>query len=132
MQQGEDLVNTLKTNKMDLKNSKFGKILTRNNKQIRDDRAIAIIEDVELEYKREIENMDRDLKRLRRERDAALDLSPGNTYSLTVEKFDAALFVKKDLEKGVEIRNLEIKLEIAQKKYDDLFSPEEAAEVIAP
>ena len=117
---------------MDLKNSKFGKILTRNNKQIRDDRAIAIIEDVELEYKREIENMDRDLKRLRRERDAALDLSPGNTYSLTVEKFDAALFVKKDLEKGVEIRNLEIKLEIAQKKYDDLFSPEEAAEVIAP
>ena len=114
---------------LNLRNTRFGDILTRNNKQIRDDRAIAIIEDAELEYKRSIENMERDLKVLKRERDAMLDLSPGNSYSLTPDKFDAALFVKKDFEMGVEIRNLEIKLEIAQKKYADLFGAKDAPEV---
>lgn len=114
---------------VNLRESRFAEILTRNNKQIRDDRAIAIIEDAELEYKRKIENMERDLKVLRRERDAMLDLSPGNSYSLTPEKFDAALFVKKDLEMGVEIRNQEIQLEIARKKYNDLFVPRSAPEV---
>lgn len=110
---------------LNLKNSKFAQILTRNNKAIRDDRAIAIIEDAELEYKRKIENMERDLKVLNRERDAMLDLSPGNSYSLTPEKFDAALFVKKDLEMGVQIRQQEIELEIARKKYNELFAPKE-------
>jgi len=106
---------------IDVRNSRFAEILKRNNKQIRDDRAIAIIEDAELEYKREIENMDRDLKKLNRRRDAMLDLSPGNAYSLTPEKFDAGLFVEEDLKLGVEIRQLEIRLEIAQNKYKDLF-----------
>lgn len=108
-------------NEADVRNSKFAEILKRNNKQIRDDRAIAIIEDAELEYKREIENMDRDLKKLIRKREAMLDLSPGNSYSLTPEKFDAAVFVEEDLKLGIEIRNLEIKLEIATKKYTELF-----------
>lgn len=110
---------------LNLRDCTFAGILTRSNKQIRDDRAIAIIEDAELEYKREIENMDRDLKVLKRERIAMLDLSPGNSYQLTPERFDAALFVKKDLEMGIKIRELEIKIEIAQKKYNELFATQD-------
>lgn len=115
---------------LNLRNTKFGDILTRNNKQIRDDRAIAIIEDAELEYKRTIENLERELKVARRERDAMLDLSPGNSFSLSPEKFDAAFFVKKDLDMGVAIRNLEIKLQIAQDKYKELFSTKSEPEAV--
>jgi len=109
-----------------LRQSKFGTVLTRNNKQIRDERAIAIIEDAELEYKRSVENMERDLKTLKREREAMLDLSPGNSYSLTPEKFDTGIFVKKHVELGIQIREMEIKLDIAQKGYNELFVAEKA------
>lgn len=120
----------------DLRNTKFGKILTRSNKDIRDDRAISIIEDAEMIYKRAIENMEKDLRVLNRQRDAALDLSPGNSYSLKPGDFDADIFVKKDIELGVEIRNLEIRLQISKKKYDELFgdmapSGDTSAQVIA-
>lgn len=99
----------------------FENILKRNNKQIRDDRAQAIVEDAELELKRTMENLDRDIKKLNRKREAMLDLSPGNSYSLTPEKFDASLWVDKDIELGLEIRELEITLEIVTKRYNYLF-----------
>jgi len=103
----------------------FVQSLTRNNKQIRGDRAVAITEDVELLYKREIENLEIGIKRWRREQENMLDLSPDNALNLKPAKdFDADAYVIKDLDLGVKIRNEEIKLEIAKRRYAYLFGGE--------
>lgn len=96
--------------------------LIRNNKKIREDRAVAISEDAEMIYKRTVEDMELKIKRCKREREAMLDLSPTNADSLVLATdFDAQKFVNKDIELGVEIRNLEIKLEIARTRFTHLF-----------
>lgn len=96
--------------------------LTRNNKQIRADRALAITEDAQTLYKRQIEDMQMELKRLGRERVNMLDLSPTDATSLKLASdFNAQDFVTKDIEIGVRMRNLNIKLDIAQESYANLF-----------
>lgn len=101
---------------------KFIESLKRNNKQIRDDRATAIAEDAQLIYKREVEDLELQIKRIKRDQENMLDLSPANAQSLVLASdFDAKDYVVKDLKLGVDIRNLEIKLEIAKKRYQYLF-----------
>ena len=96
--------------------------LKRNNKQIRDDRATAIQEDTQLLYRRQLEDLEVSLKRMRREQENMLDLSPTNAQSLILASdFKSDEYVSKDIELGVNIRNSEIKLEIAQKRYEYLF-----------
>lgn len=109
----------------DLENMKgaFVESLKRNNSKIKEDRAIAIAEAAELIYKREVEDLGIQIKQMKRERDAMLDLSPKDANSLILASdFNAKEFVNKDLELGVKIRNLEIKLEIAQARYNELFN----------
>jgi hypothetical protein len=96
--------------------------LKRNNKQIRADRADAIGEDAEVIYKRKVEDLELRIKKMRREQENMLDLSPTNAQSLIVASdFDAEAYATKDLELGVAIRNEEIKLEIAKRRYAYLF-----------
>lgn len=96
--------------------------LKRNNQKIRDDRATSIADDTQLMYKRQIEDLQVSVKRLRREQDNMLDLSPTTADSLVLASdFDSKTYVDKDVELGVKIRNLEIKLEIALKRYAYLF-----------
>ncbi len=96
--------------------------LKRNNDKIREDRALVIAEDAQLIFKREIEDMAIQLKRLQRERDGLLDLSPTTADSLVLANdFDAKTFVEKDLQLGIQMRNLEIRLEIAKQRYAFLF-----------
>lgn len=96
--------------------------LKRNNDKIREDRALAIAEDAQLIFKREIEDMAIQLKRLQRERDGLLDLSPTTADSLVLANdFDAKTFVEKDIQLGIQMRNLEIRLEIAKQRYAFLF-----------
>ena len=103
----------------------FVNSLTRNNKQIREDRALAIAEGAELLFKREVEDIATVLKVTRRERESMLDLGGTTTTNIISESdFDAKDFVQKDLELGLKVRNLEIKLEIAQTRYNELFKGE--------
>lgn len=96
--------------------------LKRNNEKIREDRATVIAEDTELIFKREIEDLQIGIKRMKRERDNMLDLSPTNAQSLVLASdFNSKEYVEKDLELGVKIRNCEIKLEIAKERYNYLF-----------
>ncbi len=96
--------------------------LVRNNKKIREDRAIAIAESAQMKYKRKVEDLVQEIKDLKRDRDAALDMSPTSADSLILASdFNGDDFVKKDLEIGKNIRNLEILLDIAQKRYEYLF-----------
>jgi hypothetical protein len=100
----------------------FVESLQRNNSKIRKDRVAAIAEDAETIYRRTIEDIRLEVKRTRRERDNMLDMSPENATSLMVASdFKAIDFVNKEIELGVKIRNLEIKLEIAEIRYEFLF-----------
>ena len=99
--------------------------LKRNNQQIRDDRAASIAEDAQIMYRREIEDLTMQLRKLRREQDNMLDLSPSHADSLVLASdFDAKQYVGKDIEIGVKIRNLEIKVELAESRYKYLFGEE--------
>lgn len=97
--------------------------LKRKNSKIREDRAIAIAEDAEMAYKRTVEDLELKIKKVRREREAMLDLSPSTADSLILAAdFDGLKFVEKDIQLGVDIRNMEIKLEIAKSRYNYLFT----------
>jgi hypothetical protein len=99
--------------------------LKRNNKQIRDDRATAIADVAQLKYKRKVEDLEMSIRDMKREHDNMLDLSPTNAQSLIIASdFDAEAYIAKDLELGVRIRNEEIRLEIARKRYAFLFGGE--------
>ena len=101
--------------------------LNRNNKTIKRDRAVAITEDAQLLYKREVEDMEMQIKRLYREKEGMLDLSPTDANSLILASdFDAKAFVQKDIDLGVKIRNMEIKLNIAKNSFLSLFTGTES------
>jgi len=101
----------------------FLESLKRNNKKIRADRAKALSEDTELMYRRKVEDLELCVRRLKREQENMLDLSPTHADSLVLASdFNASNYVTKDLDLGVKIRNLEIKLTIAQKRYEYLFN----------
>lgn len=103
----------------------FFKSLNRNNSKIRGDRAIAITEDAELIFKRKLEDMQMKKKKLVRERESMLDLSPTSADSLILASdFDAEKFVEKDIEIGIQIRNLDIAIRIAQERFNYLFGDE--------
>lgn len=96
--------------------------LSRTNKQIRTERGEAIYEDLEMAYKREIEDLERDLRREQRKQTNAFDFSPTNSQSLVMGKdFDAQETKDIDLKSALEIHNLGIKLNIAKKRYNHLF-----------
>ena len=100
----------------------FAESLKRNNKQIRDDRATASVEDTELVYKRLLEDTEIKLKKLKREQENMIDLSPTHADSLILASdFDSDAYAKKDVEIGVKIRNLEITKEIATNRFQTLF-----------
>jgi len=96
--------------------------LKRNNKQIKDDRAEAIVEDAEMAFSRKIQDMERDIKRLVRARDNMLDLSPDNSLSLMLASdFDGEKFASEELKMAMTLRNKEIELELLQNRYKLLF-----------
>jgi len=113
---------TLKeTHQNDLKGA-FIDSLKRNNKQIRDDRATAISEDTELIYKRTIEDLELSIKKMKREQENMLDLSPKDANSLILASdFDSKSYTQKDIDLGVKIRNAEITLDIARERFGYLF-----------
>lgn len=100
----------------------FQDSLMRNNKKIRQDRAIVIVESAFINYKRLVEDLDIEIKQVKRDRENMLDLSPHHAQDLMVASdFNATEFVKKDIELGIKIRNLEIKRDVARKRFIHLF-----------
>jgi len=105
-----------------VKEGVFVTSLKRNNTKIKEDRAENIAEDAEMTYKRHCEDLRMRIKRKTRDRMNMLDMSADTTYSLIVAgNFDATEFVKVDSELGLELRNLNIQLEICEESYTNLF-----------
>jgi len=112
-------------NKTEEMQGAFISSLKRNNKQIRSDRATAIAEDAQIMYRRQVEDLDVRLKRMKRDRENMLDLSPSDSISLKLASdFNSAEYVEKDIQLGVDIRNTEIKRDIARAQYEYLFGVE--------
>ncbi|MBB4806963.1 hypothetical protein HNP38_002259 [Chryseobacterium defluvii] len=100
---------------------RFIESLQRNNDRIREDRASIIGEDTELIYRRCVEDIELKIKRLEREQEGLIDISPLDKNSLTFADFQPEAFVQKDMELSLMIRNLNIQLEITRKRFEYLF-----------
>lgn len=119
MENTENTAGTVSTSEM---KGAFMESLVRNNKQIKQDRAMNIAEDAYIHYKRMIEDIEMDIRKLKRDRDSMLDLSPTTATSLVLASdFKAKEFVEKDLKIGLEIRNLEIQHKILKDRFSFLF-----------
>jgi len=96
--------------------------LGRNNKTIRADRAESINEDLEMVYKRAVEDKLISIKKLQRKQLNAFDFSPTNSMSLAMGKdIDASITKDEDLALGLSIHNETVKLNIAKTRYNFLF-----------
>ena len=105
-------------------NGTFKADLQRNCKQLKDSRAESVAEDVEIIYKRKIEDLCHEIRNIERDREnIMLDLSPTNvTSALAVPSdFNAEEFLEKDIQLGIRKRNAEIKLDIVARRYEELF-----------
>lgn len=100
---------------------RFIESLQRNNDQIREDRAKIIGADSELIYRRRVEDIQLKIKRLEREQEGLIDISPLDRNSLTFADFNPEAFVQKDMELSLTIRNLNIQLEVNQRRFEYLF-----------
>ncbi len=104
------------------KKGKFAEILTRSFKDTKIDRALQILESAEIYYSRKIQDLEIKLKQLKRDRDSLMDISPTTAGSMiTASDFQHEEFVEKDIAYGIQIRELEIKLDIAKKRYNYIF-----------
>ncbi|MFA5429347.1 MAG: hypothetical protein WC279_14180 [Sulfurimonas sp.] len=99
--------------------------LTRNNSKIRADRAATIADDAELVYRRKVEDIDIEIKKLKRDRESALDLSPTNAMSLMAAlDFSAEGFVAQDMSFTIKIREKGIERDLAAERFKYLFGKE--------
>lgn len=96
--------------------------LQRSRKQITSARAESIGEDGEIVYRRKIEDMNIRKRQLVRNRTNRLDMSPDNAMSLQLAKnFNPEEFADADINDSIELRNLDIKLDVAKERYEFLF-----------
>ena len=95
--------------------------LNRNAKQLRQDRAESIYEELQVRFDRRVQDLELDLKRLRREQNAEFDFNPANTHSLVFDKVDAVQVQEKDEQTSMKIRETLIRLNDAKQRYNFLF-----------
>ncbi len=100
----------------------FKQALKRSIKDIKEARATAINDDAEMSYRRMVEDLIQKRKRLDMERAEMLDMSPESAVSLVLAKnFDGRNFANQDLELAVQIRLLDIQIELGLARYTELF-----------
>ena len=96
--------------------------LERSNKEIRQERGDAIAEDLQIIYKRNVEDIEMAITRATRDQANAFDFSPTNSQSLVMAKeIQSVEILDRDMGTSLAIRELEIKYEIAKKRYNHLF-----------
>jgi len=96
--------------------------LKRSNRQIREERGEAIAEDLEIVYRRKVEDLETEVKRGVTRQKNAFDFSPTNSQSLVMAKeLESVDILDKDLKLGEDLRALKIRLNIAKERYNFLF-----------
>ena len=102
----------------------FKEDLMRNFKQLKESRAESVAEELEIMYRRKIEDLCHLIRNYDRDRESIiLDLSPVNALSGAVvpSDFRAEDFMMKDLEIGRNKRDALINLQIMVSRYGELF-----------
>ena len=102
----------------------FKEDLMRNFKQLKESRAESVAEELEIIYRRKIEDLCHLIRNYDRDREnIILDLSPVNALSGAVvpSDFKAEDFMRKDLEIGRNKRDALINLQIMVERYSELF-----------
>lgn len=111
---------------MEKKHNTFKEDLMRSFKSLKESRAESVAEDVEIIYKRQIEDLCHQIRNYDRDREnLILDLSPSSAFSGNVvpSDFKPTEFLNKDIEIGLNKRDAIIKLEIVIERYEFLFGP---------
>ena len=106
------------------KTNTFKEALMRNFKQLKESRAESVAEELEIMYRRKIEDLCHLIRNYDRDREnIILDLSPVNAMSAAVvpSDFRAKDFMLKDLEIGRNKRDALINLQIMVERYAELF-----------
>lgn len=106
------------------KHGVFKADLMRTFKQLKESRAESVTEDVEIAYKRLIEDLTHCIRNYDRDREnLILELSPTSAINGAVvpSDFKPQTFMDKDLEIGLNKRDAIIRLEIAIERYEYLF-----------
>lgn len=99
--------------------------LTRSGDEIKKDRAESIAEDIRIAYKRRVEDLQTEIKKIKRRMKGAFDFSPNSTFSLVLaDNVEGVDVVDKDMELALEYRNKKVKLILAKKRYNHLFGKE--------
>lgn len=106
----------------------FVEALLRNNKQIKADRAKAIIQNSEVIYRRKVEDLELQISNIIMKQEASIDLSPDNSMALmpNLKNHDPNQFADDDIKLAIDKKQLEIKLECAKNRYEHLFGPYKA------
>jgi len=101
----------------------LGKSLARSTSEIRKDRGLMIFEDLQIEFARKVDDLDRDIRRKESSQNREFDFSPGTTISLTIgkEDFDPLDILEKDHQISLDIRNMKIKRNMFAERYNTLF-----------
>jgi len=100
----------------------LGRSLQRDTKAVKNARFLDLYENLEIQYGREIQDIQADLRSMKREQSGLFDFAPDNSFSLVAKNVDAREIMKKDLELQERIRVKEIDLINAQARYDRLFT----------
>lgn len=111
-------------NMKDIKETPFTKNLMRTFSQLKQSRAITVAEDVEIIYKRKIEDLCHKIRSMDRDREDIMNsLAPSNAFSNNVvpSDFNAESFLTKDIQIGLNRRAAIIELEITVDRYNALF-----------
>ena len=112
----------LEEEEVELKKGALQESLDRNSKSIKSDWAADISEDGLLAYKRKVEDLGVALNKLKRTRTKKLDMSPDNSLSLTLAKnFEGVDFADEDMSLTIDIRDAEIKFDLAKTRFKFLF-----------
>ena len=107
-----------------IKESNFAKDLKRTFKELKSSRAESVAEDVEIIYKRKIEDLCHKIRSMDRDREnIILDLSPMNAFNSNPvpSDFNASAFLNKDIQIGLNRRSYVIELQIVVERYKALF-----------
>lgn len=119
-----DIEKIKRKNMKDIKETPFTKNLMRTFSQLKQSRAITVAEDVEIIYKRKIEDLCHKIRSMDRDREDIMNsLAPSNAFSNNVvpSDFNAESFLTKDIQIGLNRRAAIIELEITVDRYNALF-----------
>lgn len=100
----------------------FEQSIDRNSKQIRKDRGNIMIRSSKSFYKGEIDKLYLSLDKLEIDQNNLLDFGGDSTIALiSPEKFDAGSFVETDKKIVMDMRELKIRIEEYEKRYQILY-----------